>query len=193
MRRFLKEEGEKGSCAPGELEGNNAEVMSRVRNSSLSRDDCGSWIVFWTGVLGEEKKLKREVLLVAVLDDGGFVGVELFMLFEESKVESVGRFFSFAAGRSGDASREDIVDGLEDSCSPTGMPTDTGADEPVNHELRPPLDLSATLIVPSLSPVSVGMKSASSLLFSFVGDRCGLVEFVRVRGVRKGRRAVRER
>lgn len=40
MRRFLKAEGEKGSC--GELLGNKADVMSKVRNSSLSRDDCGS-------------------------------------------------------------------------------------------------------------------------------------------------------
>jgi hypothetical protein len=192
MRRFLKEEGEKGSCAPGEFPGNKAEVMSRVRNSSLSMEDWESWMVFWRVVLGEEKKLKRDVLLV--FEAGVLVGVVLFVLFEGSRVGRVGRFLSFAAGRSGDASREDmVVEGLEDSCCATSIPTDTGADDPVNHELSPPFDLSATLIVPSLSPVRVGIKSASSLLFSFAGDRCGLVEFVRVGGARKGSRAVRER
>lgn len=143
------------------------------------------------GVLGEEKKLNLDVLDVVA---EAFAGVELLKLLEESRLGSVGRFFSFAAALSGDPSLEDIaVDRLEDSCSPTGRPTDTDAEDPENHELSPPFDLSATLIVPSLSPVSVGMKSVSSLLFSFVGERCGLVEFVRVRGERKGSNAVNER
>lgn len=191
MRRFLNAAGEKGSCAPGELPGKRAEVMSSVRNSSLSREDCGSCMVFGTGVLGVEKKLKREVLLV--FDGGDLVGVVLFRGVVESRVERVGRFCSFAAGRVGDTSRDDMVERLEDSRSAAGIPTETGAEEPVNQELNPPFDLSTTLIVPSLSPVSVAMKSPSSLFFSFAGDRCGLVEFVRVRGARKGSKAVRER
>lgn len=135
--------------------------------------------------------MKREVLEVAVVPDMGFlVGVRLFV---ESRVGRVGLFCSFAVGRSGEAFLDDILDGLEDSCSPTGMPTATGADEPENQLLSPPFDLSATLMAPSLSPVSVGMKSTSSLPFSFVGERCGLVEFVRVRGARKGSKAVNER
>ena len=146
-------------------------------------------MVFWMGVLGEEKKLKRELLGGVASLTGGV----LMKVVDESTVESVGLFCSFAEGRSGEPSREDIVDGLEDSCSPTGIPTATGADEPVNQELSPPFDLSATLIVPSLSPVSVGMKSISSLLFSFAGERCGLVELVRVRGARNGKSAVNER
>lgn len=146
----------------GEELGNKADVMSSVRNSSVSREDCGSWMVFWTAILGEEKKLKREVLVAA-----GLLGVGLLRGVEESRVESVGLFCSLADGRSGEPSREDIVDELEDSCSPTAIPIATGAEEPLNQELSPPFDLSATLIVPSLSPVSVGMKSTCSCLFSF--------------------------
>ena len=55
-----------------------------------------------------------------------------------------------------------------------GIPTVNGAEDPVNHELSPPL-LSAILITPSLSPVNVGMKSPS--MSTLVG-LSGPVEFV---------------
>ena len=95
------------------------------------------------------------------------------------EVGSVGLFCNFAAGRWGLASRDVLV-----SCSMMGTPTVTGAEDPLNHELSPPL-LSAILITPSLSPVRVGMKSPS------MSTLVGLSESVEL--VRNGNNAVNER
>lgn len=196
MSRFLKEDGLKGSCEEGEPVGKRALVMSSVRNSSDWRTSDGSWIVF-TGVLGDEKKLNRDVPELAVV----LLGV---VLIEElnSSVGGVGRLFaSFPAGRSGLVEREEDIVGAEFrlSRSETGRPSCTGAEDPVNHDASPPRDLSVTLIFPSLSPVRVGMKfaSSSSRFFSLAGlcaFRSGEFGFVRdVKGRREGSSAVKER
>ena len=104
-------------------------------------------------------------------------------------VGSIGLFFSFVAGRSGDASRGPIAEGL-DSCSATGTPTDTGADEPVNQELSPPFDLSNPRIV---SPVKVGIEPGSCSSFSSAGKCRGLAEFVCMLRARNDSSAVNER
>jgi hypothetical protein len=183
VRRFLKAEGEKGSCSDGVPPGKRAVEMSRVRYSS-SFKLAGNCTVFWVfdGVFGDEKNAKRDV-------GAGAFGV-LDMLLEESVLDNVGRFFNFAAGRSGDASR-DGVEGVE-KVSMVGIPTARGAEEPVNHDASPPLDRSSTFMTPSLSPVSVGMKPSSCISFRFSGLlllRSGDFDFVGVRN--DGRRAVK--
>lgn len=184
VSRFLKAEGLKGSFSEGLPVGKRAEEMSRVRYSSSLRlaGNCTVCRDF-DGVFGEEKNAKRDV-------EAGALGVE-DVLLPESVLESVGRFFNFAAGRSGDASREGL-EGVKPSCSMIGIPTATGAEEPVNHDASPPLDRSSTFITPSLSPVSVGMKP-SSVVSRFSGLlllRSGDFDFVR--GVRNdGRKAVK--
>ena len=193
----MKEDGLNGSCEEGEPVGKRALVMSSVRNSSDWMRSDGSWIVFWTGVFGDEKKLNRDVPELAVVLLGVVLVEEL-----DSSVGSVGRrFASFAAGRSGLVEREEDIVGVELrlSWSENGRPSCTGAEDPVNHDASPPRDLSATLIFPSLSPVRVGMKpsSSSSRFFSLVGlcdFRSGEREFVRdVNGRSEGRSAVRDR
>jgi len=161
MRRFLKAEELKGSFSEGLPVGKSADEMSSVRYSSSLRlaGNCTVWRDF-DGVFGEEKNAKRDVEL-------GALGVE-DVLLPESVLESVGRFFNFAAGRSGDAPREGL-EGVELSCSMIGIPTATGAEEPVNHDASPPLDRFSTFMTPSLSPVSVGTKSSPCISFRFSG------------------------
>lgn len=150
------------------------------------------------GVFGEEKKPPNlEVVVFALVF--ALVGV-VEGIFEGEGIGIVGRFLSLP--RSGLASRNDIVlaDGERlgvPSGVMAGTPTGTGADVPVNHEAIPPFDLSATLMTPSLSPVSVGMNVSTSISrseFSLIGDeelcfRSGLLESE----LRKGRRAVSDR
>jgi hypothetical protein len=191
MRRFLNAAGEKGSCALGEPDGKSAVEISRVRNSSSFRElgNCIVWV--FEGVLGLEKKLNRDAAGVAVVEalPGGD------MLEFESRDGSVGLFFSFAPCLSGLGSREErFVEAGVKSCSMIGIPTDTGADDPVNQDARP-LRGAASFITPSLSPVSVGMKSfsplsppTSCLVFSLF--RSGLLDFA---DGRKGSRDVSDR
>ncbi len=167
--------------------GKRADERSRVRYSSSFRL-AGSWTVFcgFEGVLGEVKNAKRDVDVEAGFDAGE-------ILLVDSVLGSVGLFFNFAGGRSGEGSREGILDGGEPSCSMIGNPTWTGADDPVNQDARP-RDRSSTFITPSLSPVSVGMKPSSpSITLHFSGLlllRSG--DFDIVLGVRnEGSKAVR--
>lgn len=135
MSKFLKDAGEKGSAAVPL--GNRAALISRVRNSSFisSTGNFGSSTAVF------EKKPPN--MPVCGFDDG---------------CEEVGRFCS--TGRSGETDLEEVEDGSSGSVfSPKG--NDIGVDDPVNQELSPPLDLSATFITPSLSPVKVGMNSVS--------------------------------
>jgi hypothetical protein len=86
------------------------------------------------------------------------------------------------------------VEGGVISCSIIGIPTDTGADDPVNQDARP-LRGEASFITPSVSPVSVGMKASSSRplstsCFVFSVFRSGLLDFG---DGRKGSRDVNDR
>jgi hypothetical protein len=114
------------------------------------------------GVFCDEKKLPNldvVVVALALVLVGGMVEVV------ESSMGSVGRLFSLL--RSGLDSLVDMVLGDGErlgivSGSIAGMPTGTVADVPVNHEAIPPLDLSATLITPSVSPVRVGINDSTT-------------------------------
>jgi len=192
IRRLLKEEREIGSVGEGGPEGNKAREMSRGRYSSVFRE-AGSCIVCGVGDLGEEKKLLKSP--VAALAG---VGACVFALELESMAGSVGLFFNFPGcdWRSGDASREEER-GDADFCSMLGIPNETDAEDPVNQDASPPFDRSSTLITPSRSPVSVGMKPSSSSLSSFFSPLflSGLFDFVRLWfvGRKEGRRSVRLR
>jgi hypothetical protein len=55
-----------------------------------------------------------------------------------------------------------------------GIPSATGAEEPLNQEARP-LARSSILMTPSLSPVNVGTKLSSCVFASFPCDLEGLL------------------
>ncbi len=94
------------------------------------------------------------VIVLAGLEMGGFRG---------SEDERVGRLCCFPGDCSKLGSLKDTESGVEDVDVRSGsMPTVTGADDPVNHEAIPPFDLSASLMTPSLSPVSVGINASTS-------------------------------
>jgi hypothetical protein len=62
--------------------------------------------------------------------------------------------------RSGETDLEEVLEGSSGrDFSANG--SDIGVDDPVNQELNPPFDLSATFTAPSLSPVKLGMNSVS--------------------------------
>lgn len=120
-----------------------------------------------------EKKLNLDVAAVGVF-------------CEVSRLESVG----LRRPRSGEALRE-VSKETMDSLSSMGTPTAIGTELPLNQPASPPLDLSAILICPSLSPVNEGIKSS----FSLTGDRGGDIERIPVsfRDARNGNIAVKAR
>lgn len=82
-------------------------------------------------------------------------------MFGRSESVGAGRFCSLVGGLGPTGDVELLLVGEEGmlSGSITDVPTGTEAEEPVNQDAMPPLDLSATLMMPSLSPVSVGIKA----------------------------------
>jgi hypothetical protein len=102
---------------------------------------------------------------VRQLDVAALGVVIVVMLFAESVLDpTVARFRNLAGPGEGEMSRSLGVipreERFSDDMADVGMPTCTGAEEPLNQEARP-RERSSTLMTPSLSPVRVGMKSSS--------------------------------
>lgn len=141
-------------------------VMLMVRNSSLN--SAGIEMVFCVGFEGVKKE-KRPV--EADFSNGVVVGEGKPGAGETDGI--VGRFRSFA--RSGLGARELLGGGkCVASNSEMGTPTAMGVDVPVNQLLSPPARFSSVV-----SPVRT--ISSFSVVLWRVGERVGLVEFVRVR------------
>lgn len=154
MRRLLNAEGEKGSVFPF---GKREALISRERSgSSMISFGRSFFSVFGEEDFGE-KKPKSPVVWAF---PGGL----------ETSMGIVGLFFNLFV-RSGSVEE----DGIGDSFSSTGIPNGTGAEVPENQDPNPPfVDLSATFITPSLSPVRVAMNST---MFSFFVLRSSEGEF----------------
>jgi hypothetical protein len=152
--RFLKSEGENALFW---AVGNNAEDISKVNNSSSARF-AGNCSCF-TGDFDHG---------VRQLDVAAF-GVEIVLVLAvESILEFVCIFLNFPGEGEGDdnASRFRGTMGRFSDDMLIGIPSATGAEEPLNQEVRP-LVRSSILMTPSLSPVNVGMKPSSCVFASF--------------------------
>ncbi len=155
--RFLKSEGE--NALFWEVE-NKAEDISKVNNSSSARF-AGNCSCF-TGDFDHG---------VRQLDVAAF-GIEIVLVLEVGSV-LVCIFLNLPGEGEGDdnASRFRGTMGSSSDDMLIGIPSATGAEEPLNQEARP-LVRSSILITPSLSPVNVGMKPSS---FTFASLPCALV------------------
>lgn len=111
---------------------------------------------------------------VRQLDVAAF-GVEIVLVLTvESVLACI--FLNFPAEGEGDdnASRFRGTMGSSSDDMLIGIPSATGAEEPLNQEASP-LVRSSILMTPSLSPVNVGMKPSSFVFASFTCDLEGLL------------------
>lgn len=143
--------------------GNNAEDISKVKSSSSARfaGNCSCFT-------GDFDHGARQ------LDVAAF-GVEIVLVLAvESVLACI--FLNFPGEGEGDdiVSRSRGTMGCSSNAMLIGIPSATGAEEPLNQEARP-LVRSSILMNPSLSPVNVGMKSSSFVFASSPRALVGLL------------------